>query len=184
MLTVTFEEVDSALSTIDAPLAAAEVHGGLCGALTASGGLSAEAWLEELSPASDATTDAQLRSRNLLETLFEETLSALNSPDMEFMPLLPDEESPLEPRVAALAGWCSGYLYGIGSSDLPPREALPAEVGEVLADFAEISRATMDADEPEESSEASYAELTEYVRAGVQLAYEELVAHRARPVRQ
>ena len=184
MLTVTFEEVDSALAALDAPLAAAEVHGGLCGALTAIGGLTAVAWLEDLAPAAPAASEAQLRSRNLLETLFDETLGGLTSQDMDFAPLLPDDEVPLEPRVAALAEWCSGFLYGIGTGQLPPREELPAEVGEVLGDFAEISRATMDTDESEESSEESYAELTEFIRSGVQLAYEELAPHREQPVRQ
>ena len=180
MLTVTFEEVDSALAAIDAPLAAAEAHGGLCGSLVAISGFSAAAWLEELVPASAPEGEEQLRSRNLLETVFDETASSLASIDMDFEPLLPDEQEPLERRVVALAAWCTGFLYGSGAGGLPDRDELTAELGEVLGDFAEISRATVDSDESEESSETSYVELTEFVRAGVQLAYEELVPHRAR----
>ena len=183
MLTVTFEEVDSALAAIDAPLAAAEAHGSLCGSLASIGGLSAAAWLAELVPAAAPAGEGQLRSRNLLETLFDETASGLGSQDMDCMPLLPDDEEPLERRVTALAEWCTGFLHGIGTGSLPPREELPAELSELLGDVAEISRATVDTDETEESSETSYAELVEFLRAGVQLAYEELVPHRAGKVR-
>ena len=182
MLTVTFEEVDSALAAIDSALAAAEAHGGLCGSLALSGGLTAATWLAELVPSTAAEGEEgeeELRSRNLLETLFDETAGSLASVDLDFMPLLPDDQEPLERRVVALAAWCTGFLYGIGSGGLPAREELTADLAEVLGDFAEISRATVDTDESEESSETSYAELTEFVRAGVQLAYEELVPHRA-----
>ena len=180
MLTVTFEEVDSALAAIDAPLAAAEAHGGLCGSLATIGGFSAAAWLDAIVPAAAPEGEEQLRSRNLLETVFDETAGALASIDMDFVPLLPDDQEPLERRVVALAAWCTGFLYGIGAGGLPDRDELTAELGEVLADFAEISRATIDTDESEESSETSYVELTEFVRAGVQLTYEELVPHRSR----
>ena len=39
-------------------------------------------------------------------------------PDMEFEPLLPDDEAPLEERTAALAQWCQGFLYGLGSGSI------------------------------------------------------------------
>jgi uncharacterized protein YgfB (UPF0149 family) len=42
-----------------------------------------------------------------------------------------------------------------------------------------LSRAVADDDEPDEASEAAYAELVEFVRAGVQLVHEELAAHRS-----
>jgi uncharacterized protein YgfB (UPF0149 family) len=56
-------------------------------------------------------------------------------------------------------------------------------VDEVLRDFGEISRAAVDAGETPESNEVSYAELVEYLRAGAQLTYEELAAHRENTAR-
>jgi uncharacterized protein len=58
---------------------------------------------------------------------------------------------------------------------------LPGEAGEVVRDFAEITRAGVDADEEQESNESAYAELVEFVRVGVQLLFEELASAR-RPV--
>ena len=181
MLTATFDDVETALATVDAPIAAAEAHGSLCGALTTVGGLSAHAWLGDLLPEPALSEDA-LRSRNLLESLFAETASALSAQDMEFEPVLPDDAAPIEQRVAALAAWCGGFLYGFGLGDRTGAEVLSDEVNEVLRDFGEISRAVVDSDETAESSEESYAELVEYLRAATQLTYDELAAQRNRAV--
>jgi uncharacterized protein YgfB (UPF0149 family) len=179
MLTVTFDELEEALAACDAPVAAAEAHGSLCGTLAAVARFDPEAWIGGILPEAGEGTDA-LRTRNLLETLVEETQAALASHDMEFEPLLPGDDEPLERRVAALAEWCAGFLYGVGTGELKAGEGeAPEAVHEVVRDFGEISRASIDAEESEESNEASYAEIVEYLRAGTQLAYEELEAHRA-----
>lgn len=180
MLTVTFDELEAALAAVNAPVAAAEAHGALCGSLVTDGALTAEGWLAELMPRPPAGENA-LHSRNLLEALFTETRAALGGQELEFEPVLPGDDAPLEERVAALAAWCGGFLYGFGFGERSGGAALPDEVGEVLKDFGEISRAVVDAEEPEESSEASYVELVEYLRAGTQLTYEELAAARQRP---
>jgi yecA family protein len=180
MLTVTYDELEAALAASHAPVAAGEVHGSLCGALATNDTLDPGDWLQEILP-EGGTAAEESGPRNLLETLFAETAAALAGTDLEFTPLLPDDERLLEHRVAALAAWCGGFLSGLGSGSLPPVDALPATVGELLRDLAEINRAVPDADEPEESSEASYAELVEYVRAGAQLVFEELASHRQRP---
>jgi uncharacterized protein len=179
MLSVTFSELEQTLAACDAPVGAAEAHGSLCGALAADAGFDTDGWLGGLLAEEDAEVEA-LRLRNLLETLVAETQAALASQDMEFEPLLPADEEPLERRVAALAEWCAGFLYGVGTGGFAPGEAaVPEAVHEVVRDFGEISRASIDAEESDESNEASYAEIVEYLRAGTQLAYEELEAHRA-----
>ena len=179
MLTITFEELEEALAASDAPVAAAEAHGSLCGTLVAAARFDADAWVSGL-VADDAAGNEALRTRNLLATLIEETQVALASQDMDFEPLLPDDESALERRVAALGEWCGGFLYGVGTGGLgADAVTVPEAVQEVVNDFGEISRASIDAEETAESNEESYAEIVEYLRAGTQLAYEELEAHRA-----
>ena len=48
----------------------------------------------------------------------------------------------------------------------------------MVRDFIESSRAGVDAAQDEESNEAAYAELVEFVRVGVQLLFEELAVLR------
>lgn len=180
MLTVTFDELEHALAAGRAQVAAAEAHGSLCGALAAVQDFDVAAWITALLGAPDATSeDVRQRAGELLETLASETRAALEGLDMDFEPLLPDDATALEVRVAALAGWCAGFLYGVGTGGIAVGAAdLPGAVQEVVRDFAEISRASIDPEESEESNEASYAELVEYLRAGTQLAYEDLEGHR------
>jgi uncharacterized protein YgfB (UPF0149 family) len=176
MYSVQFDELDRAFAQGNAPVDPAEAHGSLCGALCAVAGYRAQDWFDEVLP--DARGSA-LRARNLLQTVFDETAQALGGGEMDFGPLLPDDESALQVRVEALAEWCVGFLYGLGAGGLPSLDSVPGEVGEVLRDFTEISRADVGGD-AEEANEAAYTELVEFVRAGTQLVYEELAAHRER----
>jgi uncharacterized protein len=153
---------------------AAEAHGTLTGGLCAASRYSLEDWLREILPegrAAPATAAA-------LKELFTATTAALVQPDMEFELLLPADEQPIDVRTAALAQWCQGFLYGLGAGSAADASELPGDAGEVVRDFGEISRAGVDATQDEESNEAAYAELVEFVRVGVQLLFEELAALR------
>ncbi len=176
MLTVTYDELESALAECDLPVAAAEAHGSLCGALAAVPGYGASDWLADL--LADAGSEAEPSARELLQTLHGETHAALASGLMELEPLLPNDDLPLEQRAAALAAWCNGFLYGLGGG-LPQAGAWPESVQEVVTDFSEIGRASVGDEETEETNEVAYAELVEYLRASAQLAYDDLVEHRA-----
>ena len=84
-------------------------------------------------------------------------------------------------RTAALAEWCQGFLYGLGAGAITDASGWPGEAGEIVRDFAEITRAGVDAQQGEESNESAYAELVEFVRVGVQLLFEDLAAARRPP---
>lgn len=176
MTRTTYQELDSSLGATDAGVEASEAHGCLCGALCADQGFQATEWATELLP-DDADFSAVGPLVEMLTQLREDTLAAMTSGDMDFQPLLPGDESPLEDRVRALAAWCGGFLYGLGRSGVPDK--LPEHVDEILQDFSEISRATLVTGEAGEEAEGDYVELTEFVRASVQLAYEELAPQRA-----
>lgn len=175
MQTVTFGDLATALAAARAPVEPSEAHGTLCGALCTAAAYSQADWLAEVLPGQSGAS----RARDVLGTLYDETVQALGGQEMEFMPLLPDDEEPLAARVESLAEWCSGFLYGIGAGQVPSLDQVPGEVGEVLRDFAEIGRATPGS-EDEDDNEAAYAEIVEFVRAGAQLVYEEFAAHRER----
>lgn len=188
MLQVTFAEVSRVLHSLGSQAPAAEGHGCLCGALCTDAAYTFERWREELLVAGEAPEDAEAESpqaqtpttadEQALRLLFSTTAAALTESTEDFEPLLPDDDVALEQRTAALAQWTSGFLYGFGTS--LPRGALqmPAAVDEVLGDFARLAAATVDADSDTEEQEHAYAELVEYVRAGVWLVYAELTTVR------
>ena len=93
--------------------------------------------------------------------------------------MLPDDDAPVEARVAALAEWCQGFLYGVGAAGTLANAALADDVEEFLTDLAELTRVDASGEADAEAEEEAYAELVEYVRVGVQLVYDELAASRA-----
>jgi uncharacterized protein len=156
---------------------ASEAHGTLAGGLCAANGYRFEDWLREILPEGLAAPDtaAQLRE------LFTATAVALQQRDHEFQLLLPEDAQPVDARTAALAQWCQGFLYGLGTGSIRDPRGLPGDAGEIVRDMIEISRAGVEAAEGEESNESSYTELVEFVRVGVQLLFEELAAARSPP---
>ena len=175
---MTYAEVQAVLDGLGSAVGAAEAHGCLCGALCAREGYTTPEWIAELI-AEGTSGRVDGLSQRMLQELHQETLEALRSQDFEFAPLVPDEDVALDERVEALAAWSGGFLYGIGAGGADRRIAAIEDVGEVLQDFSEIARARLDPLEEADAGEAAFTELFEYLRAGAQLAFDELAVLRA-----
>lgn len=176
-LAVTYEELQAALGHMQVAIGASEAHGWLCGALCVRGDYGAPQWLAELGE--DAGPGGvPAAAEPVIRELHEETLESLQSPGFAFTPLLPEEGATLIERVESLAAWCSGFLYGIGAAGTGRSLARYGDVGEILADLAEISRAAVEPAGETEAGEEDFAELLEFVRAGAQLAWDELAEFR------
>ena len=173
---MTHADLQAALARMDITVDAAEAHGWLAGALCVRGGYGAKDWLAEL--AADAGGEHPAPDAGL-EALPAATLAAFRSEDFAFAPLLPADAAPLRERVAALAAWSGGFLYGIGTGASDAAIAKAGDVGEFLRDLADIARAELEPGRTADAGEGDFAELYEFVRAGAQLAFEELEGARA-----
>jgi hypothetical protein len=170
-----YSRIQSTLSASHALADAAEAHGTLAGALCALVPYRLEDWLAEILPdGSDAAQDDPL-----LQTLYDATVAALSDRQMDFQLLIPPDDQPIEERTQALTSWCSGFLYGLGSGGAPDPQHLPGDLGEIVRDLTEITRANVDAADSPEANESALAELVEFVRVGVQLVFDELEPLRA-----
>jgi uncharacterized protein len=175
---MTHREIQSALDGMDIAFDAAEAHGILCGALSVRKAYDVQAWIADLAEDAGARAPDDAPPEALLAA-HEETLDALRSPDFEFAPVLPDEEVVLSDRVAALAAWCDGFLYGIGSGASGGDVMKEGDIGEFLRDLTDIARAELEPGRSAEAAEGDYMELVEFVRAGAQLTWDELAEARA-----
>lgn len=177
---MTHDELARSLTAGGSIVGAAEMHGCISGAACAQAAVRPSDWVADAQAGhEDAGRVAALR--DVLHDVIRQSREVLEGDDMAFAPLLPADESALDERVAALAAWCNGFLYGIGRAGSLGRPA--AAVEEILRDFAEIGRATVGGEDLGEDAERDYAELVEFVRAAVQLAYEELAPLRAAAAR-
>ncbi len=193
-MNLSHQTISGQLAQLDVPLTGSEVHGLCCGLLCALPSTGAKTrWFTELldaaalSPENVGAKAAQIKS---LDELFGQTLTSLNDADLEFTPLLPEEDVSVVERARALGDFCAGFTYGIGLSAAHRGNApLPADVHEIVEDFQAIDAADAidQVDETGEvlsieKQETMYTELLEYVRVGVLLVLEEL--RPITPVRQ
>jgi uncharacterized protein YgfB (UPF0149 family) len=169
---IRFKDFEDVLATAGSLADAAEAHGSLCGALCSMSPYKMQDWVNEILPDGAALSD---EAAAMLEKVFTATATSFGEQGMEFEPLLPDDEQPLNGRANALALWCTGFLYGLGTGHISDLEALNGDVGEIVRDFTEISRATGDDAEADESNEQAYAELVEFIRVAAQVVFEELL---------
>ena len=171
-----FETVDQALQRAEAGINASEVHGTLCGLLCAQQPFDAQTWLLHTLIATDSENTSVATARTLLERLAKSAADQLNAADYDFTLLLPDDEHALQTRTLAVSQWCQAFLEGLRLARVAHPEILPGDAGEVMRDIMEISKAARFQVEESNESEADFAELVEFLRAGIRLVYEELHA--------
>jgi uncharacterized protein len=110
----------------------------------------------------------------LLAQMYHITREQLSN-DFSLTLLLPNDDELISDRVMALSQWCHGFLTGFGSADAKNR-TLDEEAQDMLNDLAAIVQIQVDDDEDEETNEADYMEVTEYVRVIASSFYEEFAA--------
>ncbi|MFI4891385.1 MAG: UPF0149 family protein [Steroidobacterales bacterium] len=169
---IRFKDFEDVLATAGSLADAAEAHGSLCGALCAMAPYRMQDWINEILP--DGAS-LPLESAAVIERVFMATATSFGEQGMEFEPMLPDDGEPLNGRANALALWCTGFLYGLGTGQISDLDGLAGDVGEIVRDFTEISRATGDEADSDESNEQAYAELVEFIRVAAQVVFEELL---------
>ena len=178
-----------ALDGLGGAMTVSELHGGFCGVLCAGGAAAASTWIEEFVAETEAPADEVEEARDIFRVMEVETRRALASTDLEFRPLLPEDDSALDARVEELALWCHTFLSGLAlgglsltedstrlSVDSDAEAATETSLEEIVKDFAAISRAGLSAGELSDPTDADFAlaEIVEYVRVSVQIVLEEI----------
>jgi yecA family protein len=176
-----YYDVTDVLERASTSVDAADCHGLLAGLICASGFADPKVWVAEVFEAYDPRDVMQAQAFRTLQKLCEVTFAGLNSPELDFELLLPDDTEPLSDRTEALGDWCSGFLAGLGIGGLPESKQMSHELNELLEDISQISRVEFDLDEPDEEDQVSFEEVAEYVRVGVLFIHEELQPAGASP---
>ncbi|MCO6411803.1 MAG: UPF0149 family protein [Thiogranum sp.] len=169
-----YDDVADALQRGGASCSASECHGFVCGLICGSGFADPKIWVGEFFEDFNPRDVLQKEAFGLLQKLYESMLGQLNSPDLDFELLLPDDSQPLPERTEALANWCSGFLAGLGMAGRSDQTQLADDVQELLRDLAEFSRVDFDFEDAGEQEQVAFEELAEYIRVGILYVYEEL----------
>lgn len=178
---INYFELDEALRRAGSTWGAAQAHGLLCGQLAVNGGSAQVEWITQILEGTDPANALRAECESLLVEIFEHSHSQFSGRQSEFHPLLPPDDSPATERVDGLAHWCEGFLHGLVSSPASTalKNRLSGEpISEVIKDLLQITRADVEEDADDESTESAYTELLEYVRVTAQVVYEELAVDR------
>ena len=177
-----FDSVQACLMKLHASADAAEAHGTMCGLLV--GRRDFDTWIGHTLDGSPDRSDL-LASEQLgqLRELFDDTRDQLNSADMDFELLLPDEHQDFGERLIGLGAWCQGFLYGMAVQGEQFVSALSDQGRECMDDLLQISQLSHD-EEPTDDAENDYADIVEHVRLSVIYMNEEINPVQPAPVLQ
>jgi len=172
-------QLEDLLFEVDAALGGIEAHGALCGMLCAQGATDAAKWLLHVLGEHEESNKALQKAGEMLMQIYRSTLEQMNDSNVEYELLLPDDDESLDDRVEALGIWCQGFVYGLAAGGIKEGADLPEDSQEIIKDILEISRAGYAIDDEAEiaiteDDEEAFMEVSEYVRMGVLLVYEEL----------
>ncbi|MEQ8230620.1 MAG: UPF0149 family protein [Gammaproteobacteria bacterium] len=169
-----YDRVTQVLDTLGCDLGAGECHGALCGLLCAPRAFSPRTWLEHVAGEDSPAAFEQGAARDVLDELLRESVTALGSADLDFALLLPGDDAGLAARSAAFAGWCRGFLAGLGLGGIGDMRELGADARGFVNDLERFGR--LEAVDGDEADERAFAELTEYTRMGVLVVHGEVHA--------
>lgn len=156
-----------------------ELHGMLCGYLTAGTRWPLDEWLQQAARMLDIEPQQGHDSKTLLSQLYEATLAQLQDGMFDFSLVLPDESYSLDERAQSLGGWCYGYLNGFGLGGGSLTEKTSADVKESLEDFSRFSQLSEVQLDEQDADEADFTEVYEYVRVATVMIFMEFNAVQA-----
>jgi len=167
---VPFSELADLFDTMNVFAAPAELHGILCGHLSASDVPMLE-WLELASNFLEVDELVDDNARDLLEQIYKSSLAQLSGSGFGLFLMLPEDEFSIEQRAGELGAWCRGFLGGIAHAD---QSKWSQEATESLQDLSEIADIDDAGIEESEDTDRDLLELMEYVRMAAILLYTEL----------
>ncbi len=143
---------------LDGILTVSELHGMMMGILCVTEAPTQQQWLQIL-----ALLKVPSLSDDVLQFLTEEAEDAsyaLAESELDYLPILPDDEHSLQQRVQALADWCAGLVLGFGLS----AQKLTEEEMESIEILQNVASVEFDSSDDDEDGETAYEELYELVR--------------------
>ncbi|EPF77148.1 UPF0149 family protein [Acinetobacter rudis] len=151
----TWEAFFQGIEEISSP---SELHGLLTGIVCVTEAPSREEWQQIL----DTLNVPELEEDALamLSEEAEDVAHALSEDELDYLPMLPDDEHLLAERVQALADWCAGVVLGFGLAS----GHLRRDERDLIEHLQEVAAVEFEPSDDDEDGEMSYQELLEFVR--------------------
>ena len=153
-----WNEWDGNFAKIEEISSPSELHGLVTGVICVTEAPTADEWQQILATLNVPALDDE--GLELLASEGEDIAHALSEEELDYLPLLPDDEHSLAERVQALADWAAGVVLGFG---LASGHIRPDEL-ELIEHLQDVAAVEFDESDNDEEGEQSYLELYEFVR--------------------
>ncbi|WP_297427047.1 UPF0149 family protein [uncultured Acinetobacter sp.] len=135
-----------------------ELHGLVTGIVCVAEAPTASEWQQILATLNVPPLDDE--GLDMLAVEGEDVAHALSEDELDYLPLLPDDEHTLAERVQALADWAAGVVLGFGLASGHIR----ADELELIEHLQDVAAVEFDESDNDEEGEQSYQELYEFIR--------------------
>lgn len=173
-----YTDVASQLQQLPVAFSTSEAHGALSGLLISSSVLHSDEIAAHLFTENDLVESLPEAQQDWLNNWMAAILENLQDQELSFALLIPDEQTALPERLAAVAEWCQGFLYGLAAVGETDFETLPNEAAETLSDLSEISQMDFETVDDLDDAEADLFEITEYVRMAALSLFDDIGAQK------
>jgi uncharacterized protein YgfB (UPF0149 family) len=167
-----YQRFNDSIAILALPISGSELHGVLCGYLTAGESRQGENYLRALTAKRNG---GAIRSAALaLFNVFTISQQQITQMEFDFQLLLPAEWESLTTRAKAFSEWCEGFTQGItmaGVSYDQLQEDDAVQALQHITEFANLDYKTLHVDEEDEQA---LMEVCEYTRMAVLHIYSDL----------
>lgn len=153
-----WNEWNDAFTSIEELSSPSELHGILTGIVCVTQAPTEEEWKHIL--ASLAVPELPDTALQLLKEETEDVAADLHEDELDYLPMLPDDQHSLVERVNALADWCTGVVLGFGLASGFVR----SDEKEWIEHLQDVAAVEFEESDDDEEGEESYHELYEFVR--------------------
>ena len=171
-----YQTVIESITPLALSISGSELHGMMCGYLSAGAVQKGDAYLRALLAHQN---NAIIRTAApVLFEVYAISQQQIEGSGFEFQLLLPDEDEPLLNRVKSFSEWCDGFTQGIRMAgvDMDTFQDDDAQDAiEHITEFAELDYHSLQFDEDDERA---LTEISEYARMAVLHIYSDLTANR------
>lgn len=182
-ISISYSELISALKCGRNKMLPAEIHGFLCGLLCSGSCLQGTSGFKISKNLFQENFFLKPENQKIIARLMVISLEQLQDSDFEFQLILPDDDEKIKLRFEALSKWCQQFISGLGIGGINQKILDKTKLSEALYDISEIAKADYNQAKDEDSAEASYIELAEYVRIAVLTFFTEMFSGKtAKPV--
>jgi yecA family protein len=166
------QSFSDSIASLALPFSSSELHGIMCGHLSAGAVREGIAFLGTLTP---TINDPSARSAMLaIFEVYTVTQHQIESAGFEFQLLLPDDAESLSYRAESFSDWCEGFTQGIRMAGVDYDALEDEDTQDALQHITEFADLDYQSLQVEEADERALVEIEEYTRMAVLHIYNDL----------